>query len=151
MTALTFAAALALCVVLVWLSWIDIRYGVLPDLVTLPLMWAGLLINIEAIFTPLSDAVLGAVAGYCILWVANQVYRWRAGRDGMGYGDFKLMAALGAWLGVDAVPWVLIGACGAGAVTAVVLRCTGSMKTNHAFGPFLSLAGGVTLVRLFSS
>jgi len=149
--ALSFIAAVALCGMLVWLSWIDVKYGVLPDLLTLPLMWAGLFVNIQAVFAPLSAAVLGAAAGYCILWIANLLYRWRTGQDGMGYGDFKLMAALGAWLGISSVPWVLIGACGAGAIAAGLWRLAGSNRTDHPFGPFLSAAGVVMLVRMFSS
>ncbi|HCP78293.1 MAG: hypothetical protein CML16_15645 [Pusillimonas sp.] len=149
--ALSFIAAVVLCGMLVWISWIDVKYGMLPDLLTLPLMWAGLLINRHVIFTPLGDAVLGAAAGYCILWIANQAYRLRSGQNGMGYGDFKLMAALGAWLGINAVPWILIGACSAGTIVMYILHLRGSKKTNHAFGPFLSAAGVVMLVRTFSS
>lgn len=150
-TLVSIGAGGLLLVMLIWLSWIDIKHGLLPDLLTLPLMWAGLLINIEAVFTPLSDAVLGAAAGYSVLWIANQVFRWRTGQDGMGYGDFKLMAALGAWLGIGAVPWVLVGACGVGAIAAYVLRLAGSIKTDHPFGPFLSAAGVIMVIKLFSS
>lgn len=150
-TLVSIGASGLLFVMLIWLSWIDIKHGLLPDLLTLPLMWAGLLINIHEVFTPLSDAVLGAAVGYGVLWFANMVYRWRVGQDGMGYGDFKLMAALGAWLGVGAVPWMLIAACGAGAVAATVWRLAGSMKTNHPFGPFLSAAGAAMMLKLFSS
>lgn len=150
-TLVSIGAGGLLLVMLIWLSWIDIKHGLLPDLLTLPLMWAGLLINIEAVFTPLSDAVLGAAGGYCVLWFANQVFRWRTGQDGMGYGDFKLMAALGAWLGIGAVPWVLVGACGVGAIAATVWRFAGSIKTDHPFGPFLSAAGVVMVIKLFSS
>lgn len=149
--ALSFIAAVVLCGMLVWLSWIDVKYGMLPDLLTLPLMWAGLLVNIQAVFAPLSAAVLGAAAGYCILWIANLLYRWRTGQDGMGYGDFKLMAALGAWLGISSVPWILIGACSAGTIVMCILRLRGSKKMNQPFGPFLSATGVVMLVRVFSS
>lgn len=150
-TLVSIGASGLLFVMLIWLSWIDIKHGLLPDLLTLPLMWAGLLINIHEVFTPLSDAVLGAAVGYGVLWFANLVYRWRAGQDGMGYGDFKLMAALGAWLGVGAVPWMLISACGIGAIAAYGWRLVGSNKTEHPFGPFLSVAGIVMMIKLFSS
>ncbi|ROT43901.1 A24 family peptidase [Pusillimonas sp. NJUB218] len=150
-TMISMGAGLFLCAMLVWLSWIDIKHGLLPDLLTLPLMWAGLLINIQEVFTPLPDAVLGAAVGYGVLWFANTVYRWRAGQDGMGYGDFKLMAALGAWLGVGAVPWILTGACVAGAIAACVWRFAGSIKADHPFGPFLSAAGLAVMIKLFSS
>lgn len=150
-TLVSIGASGLLFVMLIWLSWIDIKHGLLPDLLTLPLMWAGLLINIYEVFTPLSDAVLGAAVGYGVLWFANLVYRWRAGQDGMGYGDFKLMAALGAWFGVGAVPWILTGACVAGTIAACVWRFAGSIKADHPFGPFLSAAGAAMMIKLFSS
>ncbi|MFQ6687088.1 A24 family peptidase, partial [Bordetella pertussis] len=96
------------------LAWIDLEHSLLPDAVTLPLIWAGLLVNLDGALAPLPLAVLGAVAGYLFLWVIFHFFRLLTGRDGMGHGDFKLMAALGAWLGLGALPWLLLGASLAG-------------------------------------
>lgn len=127
---------------LVLLAWIDLRTGLLPDVLTLPLLWAGLLVNIQGVFAPLDQAVIGAVAGYGVLWIANQVYRWQTGHDGMGYGDFKMAGAIGAWLGVGAVYWVLVSACCSGVLVRGALHWAGKVQGNHpmAFGPFLALA-----------
>ena len=150
-TLLSVAAAGVFVLMLAALSWVDIKQGLLPDALTLSLMWAGLLINSQVVFTSTADSIYGAAVGYGLLWTANQIYRWRAGHDGMGYGDFKLMAALGAWLGVEAVPWVLIGACGLGALAALVCRCRGAaIERVLPFGPFLSVGGVTALVWVFS-
>ena len=95
------AAALAIVFVLTLLAlaWIDAETGLLPDLLTLPLLWLGLLANLNGVFVPLQDAVLGAVAGYLVLWSVYWGFLLCTGREGMGHGDFKLLAALGAWLG----------------------------------------------------
>lgn len=138
----TVVAGTVLVSALVALAWIDLRTGLLPDLLTLPLLWAGLLVNIQGVFAPLDQAVIGAVAGYSVLWLANQVYRWRAGSDGMGYGDFKMAGAIGAWIGVASLYWVVIAACAAALLVMGVLRLTGKVAAGHpmAFGPFLALA-----------
>lgn len=151
-TLLSVAAAGVFVLMLAALSWIDIKQGLLPDALTLSLMWSGLLINSQVVFTSTADSIYGAAVGYGLLWTANQIYRWRAGQDGMGYGDFKLMAALGAWLGVEAVPWVLIGACSLGALAAVGYRWVRGAAVQRVlpFGPFLSVGGVAALVWVFS-
>lgn len=139
--------AMGLCAALVALAWIDWQTSLLPDAMTLPLAWAGLLINLDGAFAPLPMAVLGAVTGYVFLWMLFHVFRMLTGREGMGYGDFKLLAALGAWFGLAALPAVLLVASLTGVVGALCLRVTGHVQRGQAlpFGPYLALAGIVTL------
>src|SRR5690606_4955661 len=96
------------CMTLLALALIDAESGLLPDLLSLPLLWLGLLINLNGAFTQLHDAVLGAAAGYLSLWGICQLFLLLTGKVGMGHGDFKLLAALGAWLGWLSLPWVLL-------------------------------------------
>src|SRR5690606_17526444 len=92
-------AALVYVVVLLALAWMDAETGFLPDLLTLPLLWLGLLVNLGGAFAPLDGAVVGAAGGYMALWLICGAFLLATGRQGMGHGDFKLLAALGAWLG----------------------------------------------------
>lgn len=133
------------------LSWIDITTGFLPDRLTQSLLWGGLLFNVNGIFVSLHDAVLGAAGGYLFLWSMNRLYRRVVGHDGMGYGDFKLTAALGAWFGIAMLPWILLGACVAGCGSHLARRR--SSTTGDAavpFGPSLAAAGLVSLIIVFS-
>ena len=137
------------CVLVLWtLAWIDGRTGLLPDGLTLPLLWAGLLVNLDDTFAFLPDAVLGAVAGYLCLWTLYLVFLRLTGREGMGYGDFKLTAALGAWLGWQALPGILLSASLGGLCFAVWLRATGRAEAGQqlVFGPWLALAGAWALL-----
>lgn len=139
------AARLAACFVLLTLALIDARCGFLPDALTLPLLWAGLLLAWSGHGTDLHDAVLAAAAGYVLLWSLDLGFRVCRGRAGLGGGDMKLVAALGAWLGWAALPGVLLAACIAGAVFAL---CRQGREAWHAalpFGPFLALAGAAGL------
>lgn len=140
--------AMVLVGALVTLAWIDARTCLLPDLITLPLTWAGLLVNTMQMYASPVEAILGAALGYLFLWGLFHVFRWVTGREGMGYGDFKLLAALGAWLGVNALPLILLVAALAGVVVGMVLILTGRMKRNQPqpFGPYLALAGIVGLL-----
>ncbi|MVW79169.1 prepilin peptidase [Bordetella sp. 02P26C-1] len=140
-------AAMGFCAALLLLSWIDLQTCLLPDAVTLPLAWAGLLVNLHGAITPLPLAVLGAVAGYLFLWLLFHVFRLVTGREGMGYGDFKLLAALGAWLGLASLPMLLLVASISGVVAALCLRLIGRAQAGQAlpFGPYLALAGVVML------
>lgn len=143
-------AALAVIVfnnVLVTLGWVDARAGLLPDLLTLPLLWLGLLVNLNGALTPLSDAVIGAVAGYLWLWITFHVFFRITGKAGIGQGDFKLLAALGAWLGWMTLPWVLLLASVTALVWAGIMKIRGRLKRGQAisFGPYLA-AGGVTIM-----
>ncbi|SAI48659.1 type 4 prepilin-like proteins leader peptide processing enzyme [Bordetella ansorpii] len=139
--------AMGLVGALLVLAWIDTETGLLPDAITLPLAWAGLLVNLGDGLAPLSLAVVGAVAGYLFLWSVFHVFKRVTGREGMGYGDFKLMAALGAWLGVAALPWLLLGASLAGVIVGVGLRVAGRVEQGQPlpFGPYLA-AGGILML-----
>jgi leader peptidase (prepilin peptidase)/N-methyltransferase len=141
-------AALALSWTLVALAFIDLDTQLLPDDLTLPLLWAGLLINLNGVFAPLPDAVIGAAAGYLSLWLVYWMFRLVTGREGIGFGDFKLLAALGAWLGWTMLPLIVLLSSAVGA--AVGLLLVGLQRHQRGkpipFGPFLALAGLVALI-----
>ncbi|TDA47882.1 prepilin peptidase [Burkholderia pyrrocinia] len=141
-------AAFGLIAALIAGSLIDIRHRLLPDVITLPLLWAGLLVNLGHLFVPLESAVLGAVAGYLSLWSLNWIFRMIRKIDGMGYGDFKLLAALGAWLGWEAIPLIIAISSLAASVIGIVLAAArrSGFATSLAFGPYLALTGAVLLV-----
>ena len=130
------------------LAFIDLDTRLLPDDLTLPLLWAGLLVNLQEHFASLPEAVLGAVAGYLILWSIYWLFKLLTGKEGMGYGDFKLLAAIGAWLGWTALPLVLLLASLTGAVVGIALKTLGHLGQGQPlpFGPFLAAGGAVTLL-----
>ena len=130
------------------LTFIDFDTQLLPDDITFPLLWAGLLANIFGTFIDLRSAVLGAVGGYMILWTVYWGFRLIAKKEGMGYGDFKLLAAIGAWTGWQALPFVIVVSAGLGAVIgslALWLSRRGR-DTRIPFGPYLALGGIVGLL-----
>ena len=133
---------------LVALAGIDIEKQLLPDRITLPLLWLGLLFNTRHVFTDLQSAVVGAAAGYLALWAVYHAFRSLTGKEGMGYGDFKLYALLGAWLGWQELPVVLMLAAGVGAVTGLVLLGLKRLQQGAPipFGPFLAAAGWAGLL-----
>lgn len=141
-------AGLALTWVLIALSLIDIDRQLLPDNLTLPLLWAGLLINIFTVFAPLSSAVIGAAAGYASLWVVYQLFKLTTGKEGMGYGDFKLFAVLGAWLGWQSLPLIILLASLVGAVAGIsfIVFFGHDRRMPIPFGPFLCAAGWIALL-----
>ena len=124
------------------LSAIDFETRLLPDSITLPLLWLGLAFNLFDTFATLRDGVIGAMAGYIVLWGVHSAFKFVTGRNGMGYGDFKLLASIGAWLGWQAIPGVLLLGSLAGAVagTALVLRRQATRTTLYPFGPYLAAA-----------
>ena len=142
------AGAMLLTAVLVVLTAIDLDHQLLPDSLTLPLVWIGLLLNIDNTFVSLESAVLGAVFGYLCLWAVFWLFKIATGKEGMGYGDFKLLAALGAWFGLAALPTIVLLSSVVGAVLGVALIVTGKQdrETPMPFGPFLAGAG---LIHLF--
>lgn len=144
------AAAIVFVIVLLTLAWIDAETGFLPDALTQPLLWLGLLVNLGATFSMLADAVLGATAGYLVLRMICEGFRLVTGRQGMGHGDFKLLAALGAWLGWAPLPWIVLVSSGLALSIALLRRLTGHMKAGEAFsfGPYLAVAGMAALLRL---
>jgi leader peptidase (prepilin peptidase) / N-methyltransferase len=146
---LTIAAACVLLCALVALTFIDFDTQLLPDNITLPLVWAGLLVNTAGIMPGVSlrDAVLGAVAGYLALWIVYWLFKLIRGKEGMGYGDFKLLAALGAWLGWQMLPLIVLLSSLVGAtigIGLVVFRGR-DHQVPLAFGPFLAIAGAIAL------
>ena len=126
---------------------VDVETRLLPDSITLALLWSGLAFNLPGTFAPLGDCVIGAIAGYGVLWVVHHAFRLATGREGMGHGDFKLLAALGAWLGWQALPTLVVLASLAGAATGIALAARGraSRDTRLAFGPFLAASGLLVL------
>lgn len=145
---LTAFAAIALTWCLVALSGIDFRDQLLPDVIVLPLMWAGLLLNTQGLFTDLTSAVIGAVAGYLTLWTVYWIFKLLTKKEGMGYGDFKLLAAFGAWLGWQQLPLIILLSAFAGAVVGIALIVIRGRDRNipMPFGPFLAIAGWVALL-----
>ncbi|MFM5415281.1 prepilin peptidase [Aeromonas dhakensis] len=141
-------AALLLTWVLVALTFIDLDKMLLPDQLTLPLLWGGLLFNLAGGFVPLADAVIGAIAGYLVLWSLYWAFKLLTGKEGMGYGDFKLLAALGAWLGWQALPIVLLLSSLVGAIIGISLILLRNHHQNKPipFGPYLAIAGWIALL-----
>jgi leader peptidase (prepilin peptidase)/N-methyltransferase len=142
------AGALVLVWYLIAMSFIDADTTLLPDSMTLPLLWIGLLLNLKGTYAPLPDAVIGACAGYLVLWLVYWAFKFFTGREGMGYGDFKLLAALGAWLGwTMLLPIVLLSSL-AGAFLGVGLLVLARRGRNVPipFGPYLAIAGFVALL-----
>ncbi|MBV8046596.1 MAG: prepilin peptidase [Paludibacterium sp.] len=142
------AGGLGLSACLVALAVIDWETGLLPDGLTLPLLWSGLLFNLHGARAPLAEAVLGAAAGYGALWALYWLHRLASGREGLGYGDFKLLAALGAWLGWRALPTLVLMSALTGLCAAGILMLFGRMSRRDAlpFGPYLALSGWVSWV-----
>jgi leader peptidase (prepilin peptidase) / N-methyltransferase len=141
------AAALALTFCLVTLTFIDLDTQLLPDIITLPLMWLGLLLNLKGVFVTIESAVIGAVAGYLILWSIYWLFKLVTGKEGMGYGDFKLLAALGAWFGWQVLPMIILLSSVVGLVAAVGLMLFKNHQRSQPipFGPYLAGAGLLAL------
>ena len=140
-------AAMLFCAALVALTGIDLDTQLLPDQLTLPLLWIGLLLNVFDLFARLQDAVIGAAAGYFTLWSVYWLFKLITGREGMGYGDFKLLGALGAWFGWQALPMLLLVSSVVGAVVGIAILVVQKKGRNTAiaFGPYLAIAGLITL------
>lgn len=140
-------AAMAFLWCMIALSFIDFDTQLLPDSITLPLVWTGLLLNLGGTFTDLGSAVIGAAAGYLALWSVYWGFRIATGKEGMGFGDFKLLAAVGAWLGWQMLPLVVLASSFAGAVFGIALMLFARHGRNVPipFGPYLAMAGAVAL------
>jgi leader peptidase (prepilin peptidase)/N-methyltransferase len=126
---------------------IDLDTQLLPDDLTLPLLWAGLLFNLFGTFATLPSAVIGAMAGYLVLWLIYWLFKLTTGKEGMGYGDFKLLGALGAWLGWQALPLVILlsSVVGAAIGISLMLFARHARETPIPFGPYLASAGVIGL------
>jgi leader peptidase (prepilin peptidase) / N-methyltransferase len=141
-------AALLLTWALIALAVIDLDTQLLPDSITLPLLWLGLVLSLFGLFTDSQSAIIGAVAGYLSLWTVFQLFRLTTGKEGMGYGDFKLLALLGAWLGWPVLPQIILLSALVGALVGVALILSGRHESGKPmpFGPYLAAAGWISLI-----
>ncbi|MCC5859169.1 MAG: prepilin peptidase [Ectothiorhodospiraceae bacterium] len=142
------AAGLVLTWLLIALSGIDFDTQLLPDSLTLPGLWLGLALSLVPVFVDPAEAILGAMAGYLSLWVVYQGFRLATGKEGMGYGDFKLLALLGAWLGWSALPVIILLSALVGAVAGILMIVTlgRDRQLPIPFGPYLAGAGWLALL-----
>lgn len=133
---------------LICLTMIDFDHMLLPDQITLPFLWLGLLVNINGAIVPLQDAVIGAVAGYMSLYCVFWLFKLITGKEGMGYGDFKLVALFGAWIGWQLLPLLILMASAVGAVIGISLMVFKNHQREQAipFGPYLAIAGWITMI-----
>lgn len=136
------------CLALLTLAVIDLRTLLLPDIITLPLMWAGFLYHLTFQPNDLHNSVMGAMAGYLVLWSVYWSFKLATGKEGMGYGDFKLLAAIGAWVGWQPLPLLLILSAAIGLLIALALKL--GKRSDHGpyvpFGPSLAFAGWIALL-----
>ncbi|WP_407672255.1 prepilin peptidase [Noviherbaspirillum pedocola] len=141
-------AAVVFVWLLITLTFIDADTRLLPDDLTFPLLWLGLLVNLNGTFATLSDAVIGAAAGYLVLWLVYWAFKLATGKEGMGYGDFKLLAALGAWMGWKMLLPIILLSSVVGAIVGICLIVfTRRGRDNPIpFGPYLAAAGLISLV-----
>jgi leader peptidase (prepilin peptidase)/N-methyltransferase len=141
-------AALGFAWTLLALTLIDLDYKLLPDSLTIPLLWAGLLVNVTGLFASLHSSVIGAAAGYLSLWSVYKLFKLVTGKEGMGYGDFKLYAAIGAWVGWQLLLLVILLSAMVGSIVGVALIAFGgrSSQTTIPFGPYLAAAGLIALL-----
>lgn len=130
------------------LAGIDIHEKLLPDQITLPLMWLGLFANLSGTFVSLNESVIGAIAGYLSLWSVFWTFKLITGKEGMGYGDFKLLAALGAWMGWHMLPMIILLSTATGAIVGIagIVFIGRNKEMPMAFGPFLAAAGWIAFV-----
>jgi leader peptidase (prepilin peptidase) / N-methyltransferase len=137
------AAALIFAWAMIALAFIDLDTFYLPDDITLPLVWAGLIVNMRGTFVDLQSAVIGAVAGYLALWLVFWAYKFATGKEGMGYGDFKLLAAIGAWLGWKMLPVIILLSSFVGAAVGIglIVFARHGRHVPIPFGPYLVLGG----------
>ncbi len=142
------AGALLFTWAMIALTFIDLDTFYLPDSITLPLLWLGLLFNLSSTYIPLSGAVIGAAAGYLSLWSVYWIFKWATGKEGMGYGDFKLLAAIGAWLGWQMLPLTILLSSLVGAVIGIsmIVFAGRGRSVPIPFGPYLAIAGMIALL-----
>lgn len=143
----TIAGCFLTCVLIVQ-SGIDLKHKIIPDEITMPTLWIGIFISIWSIYVTSEDAIIGAIAGYTILWVVYWVFYWITKKEGMGYGDFKLLAMLGAWLGWQVLPLIVLCSSIVGSIVGIAALLFMHKKRNFRipFGPFLALAGWIALL-----
>jgi len=141
-------AALFFTWVLIALTLIDIKKQLLPDNMTLPLLWAGIFFSFFELFTDLKSSVIGAMAGYLILWSVYQLFKLLTKKEGMGFGDFKLLAALGAWVGISYLPQIILVSSVVGSIAGICMLLMGKTRQQQPipFGPYLAAAGWIALL-----
>jgi len=142
------AAALVFTWALIALTLIDFDHKLLPDSITLPLLWLGLLLSLNAVFVDMRASIIGAAAGYLALWSVYQLFKLVTGKEGMGFGDFKLLAAIGAWLGWQALPVSIMLSSLVGAVVGIGLIVIRGRDRNIPipFGPYIAAAGWLAML-----
>jgi len=140
--------ALIFCWSLIALSVIDIDHQFLPDNIIFPVMWTGILLNTIPMFTDLYSSVLGAIAGYLSLWTVYKIFKLATGKEGMGYGDFKLLAMLGAWMGWQSLPLIIVlsAVCGSIIGISMIYFLGREKQIPIPFGPYLAIAGFISLM-----
>jgi len=147
--------AVVMTLTLVPIAMIDAETQLIPDSIVLPLMWIGLIMSLfhpmqgsEILFIAPQDAIVGAVAGYLSLWSVYQLFKLITGKEGMGYGDFKLLAALGAWLGWQQLPLIILMSAVVGAIVGIALMAFHKHERSVPipFGPYLAAAGWITML-----
>ena len=134
--------------ILIALTMIDVHKQLLPDNLTLPLLWLGLVFALFDTYSSLQACVIGAIAGYLVLWTVFHIFKLVTGKEGMGFGDFKLLAAMGAWMGWTMLPQIILVSSVVGAVAGSIMLVTGKARTQQPipFGPYLAVAGWIALM-----
>lgn len=142
------AAALFFTWVLIALTLIDLKKQLLPDNITLPLLWLGILLSLFGVYTDLTSSVIGAMAGYLLLWSVYQLFKLLTKKEGMGFGDFKLLGALGAWAGYSYLPQIILVSSVVGSFAGISMLIFGRTKQQQPipFGPYLAVAGWIALL-----
>ncbi len=142
------AFALVLTWSLIALSFIDIDHQLLPDSISIPLLWLGLFLSLSGFFTDSHSSIIGAIAGYLVLWTVYNLFKLATGKEGMGYGDFKLLAMLGAWLGWQYLPAIVLLSSLVGAIIGITMIIAANKDRNIPipFGPYLAAAGWIALI-----
>ena len=141
-------AALIFTWTLITLSLIDAKTMLLPDNLTIPLMWLGIAVNFQSVFVDLKSSILGAMIGYLSLWSLFHLFKLITGKEGMGYGDFKILAAIGAWAGWQVLPFTIFAASMVGAIVGILMMVLQGKKESQPipFGPWLALAGFIAFI-----
>ena len=141
-------AGMVLTWALIAMAMIDLHKMILPDDLTLPVLWIGLLLSLFNIFTDPVSAIIGAVAGYMILWMVYQTFKLLTGKEGMGYGDFKLLALFGAWFGWEQLPLIIILSSATGAIIGITMMLIKKHQREQPipFGPYLAIAGWICML-----
>lgn len=141
-------AALLLTWTLIALSFIDLDHQLLPDVIVLPILWLGLILSVFNIFTDSETSIIGAAGGYLLLWSVYHGFKWMTGKEGMGYGDFKLLAVFGAWLGWQYLGLIILLSSLVGVVVSMTLISLNKQKRDVPipFGPYLAMAGWIALL-----